>query len=100
MNKEAGIGSYISGTFNAGKGVYEALSNLMWLAAPTAAALATIGGVKALKPEAVAKNADKLLLNEALKSSLARSIREREIALKSNEYKDAYNDVRRHDRFI
>ena len=101
MDKKAdGIGSILKDVFGVGKDVYGGLSNLLWVSAPTAAVAAILGGVRALRPEAVADNADKLLLNENLKASLAQSIRSRENILKQNDAINSYNNVRRHDRFI
>ena len=101
MNKEAGtFGDFIKGIYSAGSDVYKGLANLTWLTVPAAAILATVGGVRALRPEAVAENSDKLLVNETLKASLAKSIREREEALRRADSATAYNNIRRHDRFI
>ena len=99
MIKSASI-PVISDITKGGKDIYGFLSNLAWLAAPTAAALITLGGVRVLRPEAVAKNADKLILNETLKSSLAQSIRKREAAINNSALSDQANSNKFHDRFI
>ena len=106
MTKTAGtgiwstIGDLVSNIAGGAKTGYEGLEKLMWYSVPTFAVLASLGAVRTLKPEAVAKNADKLVLQDALLSSLAKSQRRYEQMAKDNKYAEDYNNVRRHDRFI
>lgn len=94
------ITSTVKSVFGAGKSLYDVLSNLAWLAAPTSAIIATIGGVRALRPEAVSKVAPELALNATLKESLAQSIREREHEMKKELAAADFNKIKKHDRFI
>lgn len=102
MNKEAGdpLTSVAKSVFGAGKSIYDAMANLAWLAVPTAAIIATAGGVRALRPEAVAKVAPELALNATLKESLAQSIRARESEMKKELAAADFNSLKKHDRFI
>ena len=83
-----------------GSKAYDSLDRNAWVLLPAAGVLTAIGAIKALTPEAVAENADKYVINEALKSSLAESIRRQEMLEKQEEAEKKYNEYRRHDRFV
>lgn len=107
MYKQAAAKSAGSALWDAVKGItgaaklgYEGLEKLSWYMVPTVAVLGTLGAIRALKPEAVSENADKLLLQETLLSSLAKSKRKYDQAVKNKQAADLYNTERRHDRFI
>lgn len=111
MNKEAaargaiGAGAKFAGSLITGLaktlGIgYQQAEKLAWYTVPTVAVLGTLGAIRAMRPEAVADNADKLLLQETLTSSLAKSIRKYDQMNKDKALADSYNAERRHDRFI
>lgn len=111
MNKEAatrsaiGAGAKFAGSLIKGLATtlgigYQQAEKLAWYAVPTVTILGTLGAIRALRPEAVAANADKLLLQETLTSSLAKSIRKYDQMNKDKALADSYNTERRHDRFI
>lgn len=83
-----------------GKDLYKHIDKLAWLLVPGAGVLATLGAVRALTPKAVADTSDKYVINEALKSSLAESIRRHEMIQQEKEAEAAYNEIRKHDRFV
>ena len=82
------------------KGIYENLDKLLWITVPTAIGGITWAGLKAMEPEAVSDNLDKVILNETLKSSLAESVRKYEQRQREKEAADAYSGIRKHDRFL
>lgn len=96
-----GAGAKVADTsFELGRDLYKHLDKLAWLLVPGAGVLATMGAVRALTPKAVADTSDKYVINEALKSSLAESIRRQEMLQKTMEAERAYNEIRKHDRFV
>lgn len=71
------------------------------LAAIALAGLSMFGSAKMLSPEAVADEADEFLLNETLKTSLAKSRQDNEILRNSNKAKELRAVLRLpHDRFV
>ena len=82
------------------KDLYQHVDKTLWITAPALGVLATIGAVHSLNPKAVADNADKYVVNEALKASLAESIRKQEMLKRQRETAALYNDIRKHDRFV
>lgn len=89
-----------SNWFKTGLGItketYEEGSKLGWLGVPISAALVTAAAIKLLKPSAVAKNADKVLHTEILRTSLNQSKKDLEAM------RDKVEAVHkpRHDRFL
>lgn len=104
MNKSTGIGKFLTDAMSyIGSGIktgYEGLDKLAWYAVPTAAILGTLGVIRALRPEAVAKNSDKLLLQGTLLASLAKSKRHYDQLKRDEEAATLHGLERRHDRFI
>ena len=86
--------------WKAGENTYKQIDSTLWITAHILGALATAGAIHALNPKAVADNADKYIVNEALKTSLANSIRKQEMIKRQKETEAAYNDIRKHDRFV
>lgn len=96
-----GAGAKVADTsFELGRDLYKHLDKLAWLLVPGAGVLATMGAIRTLTPEAVANTSDKYVINEALKSSLAESIRRQEMIQRELEAEKAYSDLRKHDRFV
>lgn len=80
--------------------VYKQLDKYSWILLPGAGLVTVAAAVNALKPSAVADNADKYVALENIKSSLGRSIREKEAAEKKRLAEAAYNGMKRHDNFL
>ena len=83
-----------------GKGAYETVDKNLWVLLPALGVVGGMGAIKMLTPKAVSDNADKYVVNEALKSSLAESIRRQEMLQRNKEAEEAYSNVRKHDRFV